>query len=120
LYGCTAQSSLTPAGRRLAQDLARSFDAIDRSIDANPERASTDDQAERRTRVRGAMAPAADAAIPRGTCRHRCRDRIHASLREVGRDADMAIRYIDRPRHRAARGAVLLADIASFPCWLHP
>lgn len=106
---------LTPAGRRLAQDLARSFDAIDRSIDAI--------RSERRRTIRLSVEPAFAARwlltrMPRFLGAHADIDveiESTQSLREVGRDADVAIRYIDRPRQRAARGAVLLADIASFP-----
>lgn len=106
---------LTPSGRRLALDLARSFAAIAQSIDAI--------RGESRHIIRISVEPAFAARwllprISRFLSAHREIDvdiESTESMREVGREADMAIRYIDGSHRRGNRKGSLLTRIATYP-----
>ena len=106
---------LTPAGRRLAEDLAVSFDAIARSIDV----IRNDGSQTIKVSVETAFAARwLLPRLPRFLGAHPDIDvEIDSSevLREVGRETDMAIRYLDGVRRDASDGETLLKEVTVFP-----
>lgn len=106
---------LTASGRRLAEDLARSFDMIAQSLDAV--------RGEARQTIRLSVEPAFAARwllprVPRFLAAHRDVDvEIDSTetLREIGREADMAIRYLEGSHRRADRKGSLLCAVETFP-----
>lgn len=105
---------LTADGRRLAEDLAHSFAAIARSLDTI--------RGETRHTIRISVETAFAARwllprMPRFLAAHRDIDvdiESTESMREVGREADMAIRFLEGPKPRA-RNVSLLTRITTYP-----
>lgn len=106
---------LTAAGRRLADDLTRSFDAIAHSLETVR---SKDRQTIRLSVEPGFAARWLLPRVPRFLATHGDIDvDIESSdlIREVGRETDMAIRYIDGLHHQANRNESLLTEVSAFP-----
>ena len=106
---------LTPTGERLAADLAQSFTQIARSV--------AHARGESRERLRLSVEPAFAARwllprLPRfvaGEPQIDVEVESTEDLRELGSEADLAIRYVEGSRQRPQRGAVLLAELTMFP-----
>jgi LysR family transcriptional regulator, glycine cleavage system transcriptional activator len=106
---------LTGSGRRLAADLARIFDAIAHSLDAA--------RGEARQTIRVSVEPAFAARwllprLPRFLSAHRDIDvEIDSTetMREIGREADMAIRYLEGSPRRIGRKSSMLCAVTTFP-----
>jgi LysR family glycine cleavage system transcriptional activator len=106
---------LTPAGERLAADLSQSFMQIARSV--------AQVRGETRERLRLSVEPAFAARwllprLPRfvaGEPQIDVEVDSTETLRELGSETDLAIRYVEGARRRPQRSAVLLADLSMFP-----
>lgn len=106
---------LTPVGERLAADLSQSFMQIARSV--------AQARGETRERLRLSVEPAFAARwllprLPRFVASEPQIDvEVDSTeiMREVGSEADMAIRYIEGPRRSPQRSAILLAEVAMYP-----
>jgi LysR family glycine cleavage system transcriptional activator len=106
---------LTPRGRILADELSRGLASIARAVDAAG--------GVRRRAIRVSVEPAFASRwltprLPRFLAAHAELDiEIESSdtLRELGRDADVAIRYLAARRRGPAGNAALLASVAAFP-----
>lgn len=106
---------LTPAGKLLADELARSFAAIHRSVD--------DIRGVSRQSIRLGVDPAFAARwlIPRLARFQMAHPEVDIeidsteTLQEVGRDVDLAIRYLGGRPRRPSRSAELLVEVEAFP-----
>jgi LysR family glycine cleavage system transcriptional activator len=112
LYRCV---ELTAAGKHLADELARSFASIHRVVD--------DVRGVSRQSIKLGVEPAFAARwliprLPRFQVAHTDVDiEIESSdaLQEVGRDVDLAIRYLNGPLRKPGRSAELLVEVEGFP-----
>lgn len=106
---------LTPVGERLAADLSLGFTQIARSV--------AQVRGETRERLRLSVEPAFAARwllprLPRFVAGEPQIDvEVESTeiMRELGSETDMAIRYIEGPRRRPQKSAILLAEVSMFP-----